>query len=261
MSSQHEVALITGGSRGMGRALAHRLAASGLHVVVNYRRDDAAAAEVVADIRAAGGHATAVQADVADPDAVAAMFEQVRDEHGRLDVLVANAAASAFKPLTEIREHHVDKTMAITVTGFLRLVQQALELMGPGGRVVAVSGWDSFRVLPGHGLLGAAKAAMEALVKYLAVELGERDVSVVGVCPGPVDTDSFRFYAGDDWDDYERHWVGQTPRGRFPGPDEIAEVLEFFASPASRWITGQTVVVDGGLSLTTMPLNSKDAAR
>jgi enoyl-[acyl-carrier protein] reductase III len=256
VSFRNEVVLITGGSRGIGREFGLRVAAQGAKVVVNYRRDADAADAVVKEIVALGGQAAAIQADMGTPSDVERLVATAGERFGHIDVLVANAAASAFKPLLEIREHHVDKTMAITVTGFLRLVQESRPLMPAGGRIVAVSGWDSFRMLPGHGLLGAAKAAMESLVKYLAVEMAPFDINVVAICPGPVDTDSFRFYAGDEWDSYEDNWVARLPKGRFPTPEEIAEVLEFFASPASRWITGQTVVVDGGLSLTTMPTGS-----
>ena len=175
------------------------------------------------------------------------------DRFGSIDVVVANAAASAFKPLSEIHSRHIAKTMAITVDGFLELVRASVPHMPAGGRVMAVSGWDSFRVLPGHGLLGAAKAAMETIVKYLAIELGPSGVTTVGVCPGPIDTDSFRIYAGDRWDWYEKNWLAMTPSGHFPTPDEVAEVMAFLCSPRSAAVNGQTIVVDGGLSLATMP--------
>jgi enoyl-[acyl-carrier protein] reductase III len=175
------------------------------------------------------------------------------DRFGSVDVVVANAAASAFKPLSEIHSSHITKTMAITVDGFLELVRASVPHMPAGGRVMAVSGWDSFRVLPGHGLLGAAKAAMETIVKYLAIELGPSGVTTVGVCPGPIDTDSFRIYAGDRWDWYEKNWLAMTPSGHFPTPDEVAEVMAFLCSPRSAAVNGQTIVVDGGLSIATMP--------
>ncbi|OZE89173.1 dehydrogenase [Rhodococcus sp. 15-2388-1-1a] len=246
--------LITGGSRGMGQQLALRLAGEGANIVVNYRRDTEAASQTVDAIEAAGGKALAVQADVSDTAAVEAMIGHAVDRFGSLDVVVANAAASAFKPLMDIHGRHIEKTMGITVQGFLDLVRLALPHMNRGGRVMAVSGWDSFRVLPGHGLLGAAKAAMETIVKYLAVELAANGVSTIGVCPGPIDTDSFRYYAGDAWDDYAKQWLAQTPSGAYPTPAEVAEVMAFLCSPQSAVINGQTIVVDGGLSLATMPI-------
>ncbi|RZL84504.1 MAG: SDR family oxidoreductase [Rhodococcus sp. (in: high G+C Gram-positive bacteria)] len=251
---QDKTVLITGGSRGMGRQLALRLAGQGANVVVNYRRDTESAQGTVKAIEEAGGTALAVQADVSDTDAVEAMVAQAAERFGHLDVVVANAAASAFKPLMDIRAHHVEKTMGITVQGFLDLVRLSLPHMQPGGRVLAVSGWDSFRALPGHGLLGAAKAAMESIVKYLAIELAGQGVTAVGVCPGPIDTDSFRYYAGEAWDDYAKHWLAQTPSGAYPTPGEVADVMAFMCSPKSVAINGQTIVVDGGLSIATMPI-------
>lgn len=251
-ASERPVALVTGGSRGIGRATSMRLAAANHHVVINFRRNAEAAQTVVNEVQATGGSASAVQADLGIYDDVVQLLDRIRREHGRLDVLVANAAASAFRELNKLENRHVEKTFAITVNGFLGLVREANDLLVDGGRVVAVSGWDSFRVLPGHGLLGAAKAAMETLVRYLAVELAPRGILVVGVSPGPVDTDSFRFYASEEWDDYSEEWLPRTPLGRFPGPDEIAAIIDFLASPANSWITGQTIVADGGLSLTTM---------
>ena len=253
MSMQHKTVIITGGSRGMGQRLALKLGAQKANVVVNYRRDEAAAKDTVDQIEALGGSALAVRADVAETQAVESLVSQSVEHFGKLDVVVANAAASAFKPLSEIHGRHVEKTMSLTVQGFLDLVRLATPHMN-GGRVMAVSGWDSFRVLPGHGLLGAAKAAMETLVKYLAIELAKDRITTIGVCPGPIDTDSFRFYAGEAWEDYARQWLSQTPSGAYPTPDEVADVMAYLVSPESAAINGQTIVVDGGLSLATMPI-------
>lgn len=246
--------LITGGSRGIGRELALRVGREGANVVVNFKQNADAAERAVDDVIEAGGKAVAIQADIAVADDVASLINGAVSQFGAIDVLVANAAASAFKPLTDIRRHHVQKTMAITVEGFLDLVSTATPQMPSGGRILAVSGWDSFRALPGHGLLGAAKAAMETLVKYLAIELARLGITAVGLCPGPIDTDSFRYYAGDQWDAYERNWLALTPAGRFPSPAEIAESMAFLCSPRSAAINGQTIVIDGGLSLATMPI-------
>lgn len=253
MEMTNKTVLITGGSRGMGSRLAVRLGSEQANVVVNYKANAEAAEATVAEVRAAGGQATAIQADIAEPESVASLVEQATKEFGSLDVVVANAAASAFKPFSQIHPRHVEKTMGITVEGFLELVRVSTPHMREGGRVLAVSGWDSFRVLPGHGLLGAAKAAMETIIKYLAIELGPQGITTVGVCPGPIDTDSFRYYAGDKWAQYEESWLGQTPSGKFPTPAEVAEVMAFCCSPRSAAINGQTIVVDGGLSLATMP--------
>jgi len=161
--------------------------------------------------------------------------------------------------LLEIRDHHIDKTLHISFHGFLLLVQRSVALMPAGGRVVAVSGWDSFRVMPGHGLLGAAKAAMEALVRYLAVELAPRGISVNAICPGLMATDSARTYAqrhaGENWPEMEKAWLRYSPMGRFAQPADIAYIVAFLASAQAGWLTGQTIVADGGLSLTSLPVD------
>jgi enoyl-[acyl-carrier protein] reductase III len=254
MELSGKTVIVTGGSRGMGKQLALRLGGEGANVVVNYRRDAEAAKQAVAEIEQAGGTALAVQGDVSETEAVDSLVAKAAERFGKIDVVVANAAASAFKPLSQIRGHHIAKTMGITVQGFLDLARASAEHMPPGGRIVAVSGWDSFRVLPGHGLLGAAKAAMETIVKYFAVELSGKGITAVGVCPGPIDTDSFRLYAGEAWADYERQWLAMTPSGAYPTPEEVADVMLFLCSPRSAAINGQTIVVDGGLSVATMPV-------
>ena len=176
----------------------------------------------------------ALKADISDTESVQQLVDAAVERFGRLDVVVANAAASAFKPLMDIRAHHIEKTMGITIQGFLDLVRISLPHMRNGGRVLAVSGWDSFRALPLHGLLGAAKAGMESIVRNLAVELAGDGVTAVGVCPGPIDTDSFRLYAGESWDDYAKNWLTQTPSGAYPTPSEVADVMAFLCSPEQR---------------------------
>ena len=253
MELEGKTVVITGGSRGMGQRLAVKLGREKANVVVNFKKNATAADDTVKEVLAAGGDAIAVQADIADPEAVGNLVNGTVERFGSIDVIVANAAASAFKPLSEIHSKHIGLTMAITVDGFLELTRAGVPHMPAGGRVMAISGWDSFRVLPGHGLLGAAKAAMETIVKYLAIELGPAGVTTVGVCPGPIDTDSFRTYAGERWDWYEKNWLAMTPSGRFPTPDEVADVMLLLCSPRSAAINGQTIVVDGGISLATMP--------
>jgi len=243
--------LLTGGTRGIGLATARRFAAAGARVVLNYRRDEETANAAVDSITADGGSARALRADIADPKALETMFESIGDAEGRLDIVVANAAATAFKPLIETKRHHIEKTFGITVGGFLELVKAAVSLMPGGGSIVAVSGFDAIRVLENHGSLGAAKAAMETLVRYLAVELAPRSVRVNGVSPGFVDTDSARYYGGQEFDTVVRpRWEAATPMKRLGSADEIAAVIAFLASNDASFVTGQTLVVDGGVTLT-----------
>ncbi|MBI2962320.1 MAG: SDR family oxidoreductase [Deltaproteobacteria bacterium] len=249
-----KIALVTGASRGIGRAVAERFAAEGATVVVNYRRNQEAAEETVAAIARAGGQAAAIAADLASGEAIAAMFAEIRRRFGALDFLVANAAATAFRPLLESKDYNLELTYAITVTGFFRCVNEAARLMeGRSGSVVAVSGIDSIRYMAGHGVLGSAKAAMEMMLRYFAVELAPRGVRVNGVNPGFIDTDSARMYAasgGKTWDErVATEWLAQVPAGRIGKAEEVAEVIAFLCSPQASYIYGQTILVDGGRSL------------
>ena len=247
-----QVALVTGSSRGIGRAIALRLARDGADVVVNYRRQTAAAQETAAAITALGHRALVVQADLGEAAAVRQMFAQVRDTFGHLDILVANAAATAFKPLLEQQQHNLDKTFAITVNAFILAAQEAVRLMqGRRGKIVAVSGIDARRYVPLHGALAAAKGALEVLTAYLACELAPLGIAVNGVNPGFVDTDSAHVFGEEVYRLLAKNIVTYTPMQRVGTPDDIANVVAFLCSEDAAWICGQTLTVDGGLSLTS----------
>jgi enoyl-[acyl-carrier protein] reductase III len=178
----------------------------------------------------------------------------VADRFGRLDVLVANAASTAFKPLGDVTARHLDLTMRTVVQSFLLLAQGAVPLMaGRPGSIVGVSGIDSLRVVANHGLLGAAKAALEQLVRYLAVEFAPHDIAVNSVMPGFVTTDSARMWADTShpggWEAFDRAGAARIPAGRMAAPEEIAEIIAFLCSPAGRYIRGQNLIVDGGVGL------------
>ena len=250
MRFANKVALITGSSRGIGRAIALRLASEGARIVVNYRRNRAEAEAVADEIKKRGSEALPVQADLSDGEAVRAMFQQVKSSFGYLDIFVANAAATAFRPLLRQGEHNVTRTFDLTITGTLVAVQEAVPLMaGRQGKIVTISGIDSLRMLAGHGLLGAAKAALENLTMYLAHELGPRGIAVNGINPGLIQTDSAKTYAGGQaaYAQYERDVIPQTPAGRTGQPEDIAAVAAFLCSEDADFIRGQTLLVDGGL--------------
>lgn len=246
------VALVTGSSRGIGRAAALLFAERGHDVAIHYRREAEAAEAVAKEARAAGASTLVVQGDLVDGDVPGRIIAEVGERFGRLDVLVANAASTAFKPLQQVGARHLDMTMRTVVQSFLLLSQGAVPLMaGRPGSIVAVSGFDSIRVVANHGLLGAAKAALEQLVRYLAVELAPDNIAVNSVLPGFVSTDSARIWAEAS---YPGGWAAfEAEHGATPGaivtPEEIAEVIAFLCSPAGRCIRGHNLIADAGVTL------------
>jgi len=247
-----KVALVTGSSRGIGRAIALRLAQEGADMVIHYRRQTTAAQETAAAVAALGRRTLVVQADLGEAAAVRQLFTQITETFGVLDILVANAAATAFKPLMELQEHHLDKTLSITLKAFVLAAQLAAPLMhGRQGKIVTVSGIDARRYIPLHGALAAAKGALEVLTTYLACELAPRGITVNGVNPGLVDTDSAHVFGEEIYRLLAQNIVTYTPLRRVGAPDDIAKVVAFLCSDEAAWICGQTLTVDGGLSLTS----------
>ncbi|WP_256872735.1 glucose 1-dehydrogenase [Candidatus Entotheonella palauensis] len=252
MRFEGQVALVTGSSRGIGKSIALCLARDGADVVVHYRRQAEAAEAVASEIVGLGRRALVVQADFGEEAAVRQLFDRVQAVFGRLDLFVANAASTAFKPLLEVQKHHLDKTFQITLTSFVLAVQLAAALMRDGqGAIVTVSGIDARRYIPLHGALAAAKGALEVLTTYLACELAERGIRVNGVNPGFVDTDSAHVFGEDVYRLLETNIVAYTPKRRVGTPEDIANVVAFLCSREAAWMCGQTLMVDGGLSLTS----------
>jgi enoyl-[acyl-carrier protein] reductase III len=244
---------ITGSSRGIGRAAALELGRRGATVAVGHRRDEAAAGEVVREIERSGGRGVPIALEAGDAESRDRAFDLVASELGGLDVFVANAAATAFKPLLDVRPHHVDKTFAITVHGVLFGVQRAAALMESrgGGAIVAVSGYDCVRTVPRHGVLGAAKAAMEMLARQFAFELGPRGIRVNCVNFVYADTDSTRFYAGEGHDALQRDMEHLTPLRGLATAEDVGRAIAYLCSEDARFVTGQTLMVDGGVLLTS----------
>ncbi|HSL58159.1 MAG TPA: SDR family oxidoreductase [Acidimicrobiales bacterium] len=241
------VALVTGSSRGLGRAVALRLAASGADVVVTYRREEEQADEVGAAIRDLGRRAWVRHLDLESEESLEALFAFVTDEIGSLDIVVLNAAATSFRSLLRAEPRHLRRTFEISCVGFLRAVQLAVPLLeARGGTIVAVSGADTRTVIPDHGVLAGAKAAMEAMVRYLAVELGPRGITILGVNPGTILGDSIKAMLGDLYRYAEEAEERSHPRRRAATPDDIAEPLVLLCTPAARWAHGSIVDLDAG---------------
>ena len=239
----NQVAVVTGGTKGTGRAIVEQFLERGVTIVTNYRKDKAGAEAFLKEFEGRPVHA--IQADLGDPAAIDQLFDFVRDEFGRLDYFIANAAATAFKPLLEVKAHHIEKTFAITVTGFILSCQRAAALMKDGGAIVAISGYDTHTYLPRHGVLGAAKSALETLVKYFSVELAPQKINVNAVNPGFLATTSTKIYMGEAYDEIKKANEGLTPRGRVTDGKEIADVVMFLCTPEAEWICGQTIRADG----------------
>jgi enoyl-[acyl-carrier protein] reductase III len=244
------VALITGSSRGIGRATALELARRGADVVVNYVRKRSAAEEVVAEIQALGRRAIAVRANVAEVAEIEAMFSQVRAEYGRCDILVGNAASGILRPITQLEDKHWDWTMDINARSILRCANYAVPLMEAQGwgRIVGVTSFGSTRVFSEYSIVGISKAAIEALIRYLAVELAPKGIIANAVSPGIVETEALKYFPIDVADTLRRA-ATRTPARRLTTPDDVAKVIAFLCSDDAAMIVGQTLVIDGGLGL------------
>ncbi len=244
-----EVALVTGGIKGTGKEIVKQFVDRGVHVVTNFRKDQATADSFLQEFKGSKAQVHAFQADLGEEAHVQKLFDFVKETYGHLNYFIANAAATAFKPLLEIKPHHIEKTFAITITAFVLGCQRAAELMkGQRGKIVAISGYDTHTYLPRHGVLGAAKAALETLVKYFAVELAPLQINVNAVNPGFLATTSTQIYMGDLYPSLKKLNEEITPRGRVTGGKEIADVVMFLCSDQADWICGQTLRADGGLS-------------
>jgi enoyl-[acyl-carrier protein] reductase III len=242
-----QVVLITGASRGIGRATAVRFARGGANVVVNYLRHRTAADETVMELKAQGVQAIPVRADVSDPEDLDRLFAATRGAFGGLDVLVSNAALGVLRPAMELEIKHWQKTLDVMGRALLLCAQRAVPLMtGRWGRIISISSLGSTRVLPNYVGPGVAKAALETLTRYLAVELAPQGINVNAVSGGVIETDALGFFPNQaDLLDSGR----RAPMGRLGQPDDIAAVVTLLCRPEARWICGQTIIADGGYSL------------
>ncbi|EOG4615727.1 SDR family oxidoreductase [Pseudomonas aeruginosa] len=244
MSNSEKVVLITGSSRGIGAALAQRLASDGFRVVVNYAGSAGPAAEVVAGIERAGGKAIALQADVADPAAVTVMFEEAETAFDGIDVVVNCAGVMKLAAVAECDDQTFDQTVAINLKGTFNVCREAARRLREGGRIINFSTSVIGLRSPTYGVYVASKAAVEALTQVLAQEMRGRGITVNAVAPGPVAAELF--LNGKSPELIER-MSKLNPLERLGQPDDIAQVVAFLASPQGGWINGQIVRANGGL--------------
>jgi len=246
-----KVALVTGSSRGIGRACAIRLAQAGAHVIVNYVTSRAAAMEVAAEIEALGRRVDVVKADVGEEDDVESMMDFITQKIGQLDIVVSNAATGGFRPLLASNARHFQTTMNINVLALVFLVRAAIPLLEKSegrGKVIAISSHGSHMALPMYGLIGGSKAALESIARHLTLEVGDRGVNVNVVKAGLVETDSTRRIPFSD-----RMFAARESKSmvgdRELMPEDVADAMLFLASPLSDLIQGETITVDGGSAI------------
>jgi enoyl-[acyl-carrier protein] reductase III len=245
---QGKVALVTGGSRGIGRAIALKFAQNGINLVVNYvrhRKDAESTAKAIEDY---GVKCMVVKANVANDDHVEAMFEDIKKEYDSLDIMVSNAASGVLKPALELSSRHWNWAMDINARALLSLARTGAPLMPKGGRILAVSSLGAVRAIENYTAVGASKAALESLVRHLAVELGPKGINVNTISAGAVDTEALKKFTNRE--QILQTALSKTPMGRLTTPDDVGDVALYLCSDLATMIQGQTIVVDGGYSIT-----------
>jgi enoyl-[acyl-carrier protein] reductase III len=246
-----KVVLVTGGSRGIGRAISLRLARERpAHIVMAYSLNAEAARRTLDEVRASGVQASVMVCDVGNEQLQRQMFARIEEELGRLDVFVANAARTAFRSAVSMDLRSWRRTQELNAEAFLVGAQSAAQIMrrNGGGRIIGLSSLGSRYYTPNYAALGAAKAAIENLARYLAVELAHDRINVNVVCGGFVATESTRMLP--DYDMLTKNLIARTPARRLAQPEDLAGIAAFLCSPESEWIRGQTIIADGGFSLT-----------
>ena len=240
-----KVAVVTGASKGIGASIAKHLAAEGASVVVNFASSKTGADKVVGEITSQGGRAIAVQADVAKKTDIERLFAETKSAFGRLDVLVNNAGIYEFAPLEQVTEEHFHKQFNLNVLGLILTTQEALKQFPTTSSIINVSSVAGISPAPGGSVYSATKAAVDAVTKSLARELGARKIRVNSINPGMVETEGVHA-AGIAESDFRKQVEAQTPLGRIGQPQDIATVATFLASADSAWITGEVLLVSGG---------------
>ena len=255
MSLEGKLALVTGGGRGIGRAIALKLASQGADIVVDFFRHRESAEQTARDVEALGVKAEVIRANVGDAAKIDELFDMIGNKFGHLDILINNAASGVGRPLADIDVKAWEWTMDINVRALLLCAQRAAKLMeGRGGKIVSISSLGSRFVLPNYTVVGVSKAALEALTRYLAIELAPRGICVNAVAASAVETEALKFYFKEGLVKDSRQ---VTPAGRMVIPEDVANVVAFLCSEEAFMIRGQIVIVDGGTSVGLLALAGK----
>jgi enoyl-[acyl-carrier protein] reductase III len=242
-----KVALVTGAARGIGKAVATKLAAAGCDVVVNYYNSQAEAEALCEQFRALGRRAVAIQASVSQPDSVDEMFTELRKHFDHLDIVVSNAASGVLKPALQMSLKHWRWCMETNAFALNLLAQRAAPLLRPGARIIAMSSLGSVRAMPNYAFIGASKAALESLVRSLAQEMGPNGVRVNAVSAGVVDTDALAYFPNRE--QVLESFSARTPAGPVLTPDDVAGAVYLLCLPEAGMINGHTLFVDGGFAI------------
>ena len=244
MTNISRTAIVTGGSKGIGAAIARRLAADGINIVINYAHDRDAAEAVFSEIEASGGHAVAVAADIGAADGMAALFDVAEHHFGTVDILVNNAGMMALAPIADVDDATFDRQVALNFGAVFRGLREAARRLADGGRIISFSSSVVGLYQPGYGVYAATKAAVEAMTHILAKELGPRRITVNAVAPGPVATELFLHGKSED---QVAAIAKLNPFGRIGEPEDIASVVAFLAGEDGSWVNGQVVRANGGV--------------
>lgn len=246
-----KIVLVTGSGRGIGRAIALHFAQNGADLVVNFFRNRSHAEKTARVIQTLGRQALLVKADVGTDEGLDHLFDEIEKNCGGLDILISNAASGYIRPALQQKPKGWDWTMNINARALLFAAQRAVPLMEPrgGGHIVSISSPGSRLVLPDYVVIGASKAALEAITRYLAFELAPKHINVNAVSPGMVETEALEHFDAIALRDLRAHAVKRTPAGRLVTPEDIAQVVAFLCTPAAEMIRGQVIVVDGGYTL------------
>ncbi len=242
-----KTALVTGGTRGIGKAIALALAEMGADVAINFFRSRESAKAAVQEIEGKGVKAVALRANMGNEEQIPKLFEELKGAFGKLDILVSNAALGHFGNILDVDDKMWDIAMNTNAKALLFSAQQAVKMMPEGGKIVALTSLGSHRYIPGYASIGVSKAAIETLVRYLAYELAPRKINVNAVSGGFIDTASLKIFPS--YDEIIRESTRRTPFARVGLPEEVANVAAFLCTDRASWVTGQTIIVDGGYTL------------